>query len=106
MYWWAAQKNFGDLLGPDIVSKVSGRDTTRGEIGSCELVSQGSVLGFILDSEDLIRELLHVWGSGFIRPRVPITNPYVKFHAVRGRWTAYIQGLSNPVLGDLGLLVS
>ena len=106
MYWWTSRKNFGDLLGPDIVSNITGRPVIRAEVGDCELISLGSVLSFILRSEELVKEPLHVWGTGFIWSNVPIVNPHVQFHAVRGKWTAYIQDLPDPVLGDPGLLVS
>lgn len=61
LFWWHSHtlrgSNFGDALSPVIVSRLSGKQTTRTD-ASPKLVAVGSVLKFAKNGDT-------VWGSGF-----------------------------------------
>jgi len=92
LYWWSVKRNFGDLIGPWLVSRITGQPVvnTMG-IGSKQepgLVSVGSLLS------SLERPGLDIWGTGSIRPldettvaKLQSRRPHA-IHAVRGWKTA------------------
>lgn len=115
MYWWDQKKNFGDLIGPWLVQKISGRqvvNTMWEEEGrdAPGLLTVGSLL------HSLRRPGLDVWGAGSM---MTLNAAYVerlsgrrprKIHAIRG-WRTYKElstklGWDVPkVYGDPALLL-
>lgn len=102
-----AAGNFGDELGPLIVSKISGRTTEWADAADCDLASIGSILSQVSKSAaraDRSSELL-VWGSGLIEEDITKLHPSLSPLAVRGEYTRDALGLSQSLpLGDPGIL--
>lgn len=112
-YWWTGRTNFGDLIGPLLVSELSGRPVHNmkdtGEVGQC-LVTVGSVLNL------LERPGTDIWGSGLIAPLHEKSIRHLRehkpsrIHAVRG-WRTYKEltqklGWEVPrIFGDPALLL-
>lgn len=104
LHWSASKKNFGDVLSPLIVERVSSRRVVYESIEKADLVAIGSLLQRL--KESFWSRRLHVWGSGFIAPERPhLTRHYI--HAVRGMQTAKVlkKDAEPIVIGDPGLLV-
>nr|WP_306799423.1 polysaccharide pyruvyl transferase family protein [Alcanivorax quisquiliarum] len=104
MHWSASKNNFGDVLSPLIVERVSSRPVIYESIEKADLVAIGSLLQRL--KESFWSRRLHVWGSGFISPERPRqTRHYI--HAVRGLETASILKKEDEgiAIGDPGLLV-
>ena len=81
LYWWTHPKwstNFGDILSPFIVQKLSGRSVVR-STGSAKLVACGSVMPHVRD-----RDI--VWGTGIMFSHEPCDKK-AQFVAVRGPHT-------------------
>lgn len=112
-YWWDTKANFGDTIGPWLVSAMTGlRPVNRRWVSHDRpaLFTVGSVIGHLKTPGE------HIWGSGLIgRPGPSKLNqlrsvPPARIHAVRGKWTrdVLIQelGWSVPeVYGDPALLL-
>ena len=112
-YWSAGVVNFGDWAGPNILSRLTGRQPLlpgRAKLKTPVVYSVGSVLGWF------DRNNVDVWGSGLMRPfteaevasRKKLTG--VNIHAVRGKLTqqhlAEQIGWAVPeVYGDPALLL-
>ena len=115
MYWWAKEKNFGDLIGPWMVEAMSGRPV-RNIAGRRhpQSVTGLSTVGSLLQSFD--RPGLEVWGTGSIRhiskARAELIKPKTPsvIHALRGRKTHWLVrrrlGWDAPeVFGDPAILM-
>lgn len=102
MWWFRPGKsltNFGDELGPQIVSRL-GYPVTRLPIDQAELISCGSVLGLV---PSVRYSRLSIWGSGFLLPGDTLKGK-PDIIAVRGSLTARKLKVNAP-LGDPGILV-
>lgn len=100
---WPVAPNFGDLLSPWLISKLTGRETfqNRGEVDT--YIAIGSVI-------KRVRDRTSVWGTGsFGDERKKQLNPNAKYHAVRGPLTrvklSYARIDCPRVYGDPALLV-
>ncbi len=89
-YWWDLKPNFGDLIGPALVRRITGRpvvNTKRVKSSRPTLYTVGSVMGHIDQPGS------HIWGSGVIAPLSGAkveqlsANAPRRIHAVRGRHT-------------------
>lgn len=111
--YWSHRKggtfNFGDILNPYLVERISGRRCVNFKDvfvprGQVVYTAIGSVLNQF-DSD----EQIEVWGSGFIAPPSTLRLRPKKIHAVRGPLTrkAYLElGYDCPaVYGDPALLL-
>lgn len=92
-------RNFGDELGPLILSKL-GYDVQRVSLGRADIIACGTILD---QAAEKAKAGLIVWGAGaaWDRPRLG----RVEVIAVRGQLTARTLGVDVP-LGDPGILVS
>lgn len=102
--WWAQAPlpgNVGDLLGPYLFEKMTGRRPLRSGSGPGVVFSVGSVAKFA--TADSI-----VWGTGTMRESDPL-DPRANWLAVRGPLTRDVVlrdgGDCPEVYGDPGLLV-
>ncbi|WP_417218646.1 polysaccharide pyruvyl transferase family protein [Arthrobacter sp.] len=112
-YWWDTKANFGDTIGPWLVSRISGRRpvNSRWVQGTGPaLFTVGSVFGHLTKPGE------HVWGSGLIGPPGAAKldqlrgAPPKRIHAVRGKKTREVLirelGWDVPeVYGDPALLL-
>lgn len=112
-YWWDTKANFGDTIGPWLVSAITGLRPVNSRWvrqGGPALFTVGSVIGHLKAPGE------HIWGSGLIgRPGPSKLNqlrdvPPARIHAVRGKWTREVLiqelGWSVPeVYGDPALLL-
>lgn len=98
VYAWSkpGQTNFGDELGPAILSRL-GHRVRRVSLPEAEVVACGSILDQIGHRPGLV-----VWGAGFIR-NVSRAPTGVDVRAVRGRLSA--GRLAVDVTGDPGCVV-
>lgn len=101
--WWPVSNNFGDLIGPYIMEKLTGRTVMYAESGAdyAHYVFGGSVLNHVND-----RAI--VWGSG-LGTITDGVNPRCTIAAIRGpisRARAISVGRECPdVYGDPGMLM-
>lgn len=99
--WSEGVRNFGDELGPAILSRL-GYDVERVDtINQAELLSCGSLLEHAAADA---KPGTIVWGSGLMHGD-PVDVSHLDVRAVRGRLTARACGLSGVVTGDPGSLV-
>lgn len=89
-FWWDKQSNFGDSIGPWVISAYSGRPAVNArfmKVPGRTLVSVGSVIQMVK------RPNADIWGSGLIRE---VNEKHlndltqlkgVRVHAVRGKLT-------------------
>jgi hypothetical protein len=107
-YWWNEQANFGDAMNPLLLERLFGVEIFWAPLKLAQLTAAGSLIQWITPAAAERRDLLHVWGSGFIFGEEPAPpRESVKYHAVRGHKSAKMAGLSEPyVCGDPGLLAS
>lgn len=102
MAWWYGGKNWGDILTPFLIQRLSGKRARRALRPGAHFVV-GSIL-------HRLRMESSVWGTGAISPRhIPKPLPSgVTFHAVRGPKTRAIlqaAGAEVPdIYGDPALL--
>jgi hypothetical protein len=91
-FWWAGEKNFGDLVTPYLIEKITGHhaiNVSNLNLGSVNvLCSTGSILHGLQCGN------YTVWGSGFIEP-LAASQAHPKVHVLRGP-------LSGEVAADLG----
>lgn len=107
MYYWQGKKNFGDLLGPLLVSHFCHLPVDRSEAADSELVVVGSILEHLpKDWSGIIAGagLLHEASRPFIRGRVlavrgPLTSSRIWTSDTRCAYKKY-----DGVLADPGLL--
>lgn len=103
----AAKGNFGDELGPLIVSRLTGRRTVWADADECDLASIGSILSQVSKHATRSKrtsELL-IWGSGLIEEDIARLDPHLTPLAVRGSYTRNALGLSQDIpLGDPGIV--
>lgn len=112
-YWWDDVPNFGDWIGPYLLSKITDRPliNTKGSKRENVLFTVGSILEHI----DKDFDKAEVWGSGLIqaphKKRIKKLNKHIhKIHAVRGELT-YSELVKNTTLnvpkifGDPALLM-
>ncbi|PAU95032.1 hypothetical protein CK240_16780 [Paracoccus salipaludis] len=112
MYWFRrgggnANGNFGDELGPLLVSHLTGRSVEWAAAEECDLVSIGSILSQVSKSATRSKRMsdLLVWGSGLIEEDIEQLDPCLKPMAVRGKNTRDALGLHKDLpLGDPGIL--
>lgn len=99
--WSEGVRNFGDELGPVILSKL-GYDVERvASISEADLLASGSLLE---NAATDAKPGAVVWGSGLmLGGNTDLSRLDVR--AVRGRLTATACGLSGVVTGDPGSLV-
>lgn len=81
LYYWNQAYNFGDVLSPYIVARLSGK-RVKYENPAPRLLASGSILGSS-KSGDII------WGTGLRLPEIRM-NLDLKIHAVRGPLTRHI----------------
>lgn len=114
LYYWAGKPNFGDLIGPWLVSLITGRPTINIRVAGREHMTGLATVGSLLNSLD--RPDLDVWGSGSLYPlgarrtEALIKNRPRRIHAVRGylsyREVRHKCGWRAPkVFGDPALLL-
>lgn len=99
-FWWTSIRNFGDELGPWILSKYGIASVLR-QPEHAQLVSVGSIL-------HTLPQTFHglIWGSGSINGH-PTNLPRATVLALRGELTKAALGPSRAVvLGDPALLTS
>lgn len=112
VYWFRrgagnATGNFGDELGPLLVSYLTGRSVEWADAEECDLVSIGSILSQVSKSATRSKRMndLLVWGSGLIEEDINQLDPCLKPLAVRGKNTRDALGLRQDLLlGDPGIL--
>ncbi|MBA4720025.1 MAG: polysaccharide pyruvyl transferase family protein [Alcanivorax sp.] len=102
LHWASSKPNFGDMLSPLIVQRISGRPVELASIRQCELVAIGSLMQRLRKRR---WRRLHVWGAGFISEQKPCVMRH-HLHAVRGPETAALlkRDPASLVLGDPALL--
>jgi len=125
LYWYRAKPNFGDAFSPLAVRHVLGCDIVPAGKWDCDLVAEGSVLGFtLLRTGDRVRGWLNrnmrrplrVWGSGLLFPigcgvrKNSIRRP--DFLALRGARTfmelralGLLDAHADVALGDPGIFM-
>lgn len=116
-YWWDTSLNFGDWIGPWIISLKSGKNvvnTKNIESNSSTIFSVGSILHHLPQSSGKVA----VWGSGLIKPitwrkswNLKRKMKDVDFIAVRGRLThqeitSKLKVDVPEIFGDPALLLS
>ena len=100
--WWADADNFGDLLSPWLISKMTGREIVFANPNQPHYAAIGSILNRLTWQSE-------VWGSGsFGNEDTAEFQPEANYHAVRGPLSrARILKLGAkcpPVYGDPALL--
>ncbi len=112
LYWWDKKPNFGDQIGPYIVSRITGKKVTNinRDVTKKGLLSVGSIL------QHIDRPGMTIWGSGIIRPYGYVESQRLstfipnKIYALRGKETFNFVtrnlGWSAPeIFGDPALLM-
>ena len=102
VFWWNDAPNFGDLLSPWLIERMTSMPTVFADRESAHYVTIGSIVGRA--SNESI-----VWGTGsFGTETKKRLSPQAKYHAVRGPLTRQIlknAGIDcRPVYGDPALL--
>ena len=110
-FWWDMRTNFGDIIGPRIISALSGRPVhnTYGQPNAGRaIVSVGSILDVVRRND------MTVWGTGLMNPLTPSRSREIRqtswnITAVRGYRTkaqleSCLQCTLPNVVGDPGLL--
>ncbi|MBL9149513.1 MAG: polysaccharide pyruvyl transferase family protein [Phycisphaerae bacterium] len=101
LFWWDAVPNFGDAIGPDIVTDVLGtRLRKAAKDDRCVLLGPGSIIRYA----DAFQRAV-IWGSG-VDPHygLPARKDHVVL-ALRGEKTRELLGVKCDVLGDPGVLL-
>lgn len=114
LYYWAGQPNFGDMLGPILVEKITGRKTFNIRTPENRTLHGLASIGSLAHSLD--RPGLQIWGSGSLfrirpeRAKALRDRAPAAIHAVRG-WLTKRElerklGWSVPaVYGDPAILL-
>lgn len=103
VFWWTDAPNFGDLISPWLVEKMTGMPAEFADRDSAHYVTVGSIVGRASDNSI-------IWGTGsFGTETKKRLAPNAKYHAVRGPLTRQIlanAGISAPqIYGDPALLM-
>lgn len=114
MYWFKRGKgsttgNFGDELGPLLVSHILGRPVEWSEPENCEIAAIGSILSQVSKSAKRARRThpLKIWGSGLIEEDVSELDACIMPLAVRGQKTRdALSLLADIPMGDPGILAN
>jgi len=105
LYYWNERPNFGDVLSARVVEGVSGQKVEWASIPECNMISTGSVYGWMRGNAPRYFRDVHVWGSGLHYPKQAWGTPdFLNHHLVRGPLTAMAAGDDNLPQGDPGLL--
>ncbi|MBR4604468.1 MAG: glycosyltransferase, partial [Kiritimatiellae bacterium] len=117
MIYFTGFRNFGDLLGRNLVEYLCGLRIGNQPFTAADISSVGSLLQNLppgIAQAQPSAAPLHVWGSGFLYPAEldkPQAKGRVVFHAVRGRKTlallretGHVDSGEPVALGDPGLL--
>jgi pyruvyltransferase len=100
--FWYQEKNFGDLLTPDILRFYGVEPLLTPNFDHCEVVSVGSILEIVPESYKGV-----ILGSGFISNSTEKQFKFATILLVRGRLTANKLSLPDSIpMGDPGILVS
>lgn len=94
LFWWDESKNFGDWIGPYLVSKLTSKavfNTKQFPVINNNFFTVGSILEHLPTNSNN----LHIWGSGLIQPisnsknllKTLKTLKNLNIHAVRGEHT-------------------
>lgn len=102
LFWWIDAPNFGDLLSPWLVEKMTSLPVEFSERDTPHYVTIGSIVGRASDKSIL-------WGTGSFGTETKVRlPPKAKYHAVRGPLTRQILKNSKieapPIYGDPALL--
>ena len=98
--WTGGVANFGDELGPHLLTRLGYRVTRVESIGDADLLACGSLLE---TAAGQARPGAIVWGSGLMYSD-PVDASALDVRAVRGRLTAAVLGVDVPTC-DPGSLV-
>lgn len=99
--WSGRANNFGDQLGPEILSKLGYR-VRRVPLRDADLIACGSVVEVIASEA---RDGATIWGAGLMNSK-PVNVGRFNVAAVRGALTRGLLGLDDKVaIGDPGGLV-
>lgn len=105
VYWWTDRVNFGDVLSGVVVSHVAGREVEWSPLETCDMISTGSIYGWLRIMAPRYHREVHVWGSGLQRPKqVHGRVEGIHHHLVRGPLTAMFTGHETLPMGDPGLI--
>jgi len=102
VYWWrgAGNKNFGDVLGPELVTKLSNHDVTWAPAEESELVVIGSIMEHLPKGYDGT-----VAGIGVAHRKTKKNLANANVLALRGMLSWEASGIRNvPLLADPGLV--
>lgn len=109
LFWWQEPHNgvfnFGDEITAELIKGIFGYKSELTSIDKCNMIGAGSILEIAIarNSENII----HVWGSGFIKSEVGIDNlNNLEFHGVRGLKTSSRIKKKDIAIGDPGLLAN
>lgn len=114
MFWWDGKPNFGDTIGPFILSKHFNQPIIqeRNHVSSNVIYGVGSIIEMMLNSQ---HNNVQVWGSGFMGKtltevdHIKLKKKISRVVAVRGKLTQSkfeAMGIATPdVMGDPGLLI-
>ncbi|WP_051681546.1 polysaccharide pyruvyl transferase family protein [Cellulomonas sp. HZM] len=102
LVWWDNHVNFGDLLSPWLLRKMTGREVTLATKDEPAYVAVGSILGRAGDQSI-------VWGTGSFGTEAGArVTPHARYTAVRGPLTRakvlHAKGRCPEVYGDPALL--
>jgi hypothetical protein len=103
-HWDSGFNNFGDILTPYLIEKISGKKAVLCKFNKQEqkIVVTGSILSYDLKKTT-------VWGAGVFFKNSKISRGCVNFLAVRGPLTAKLVkqqfGKEVEIVGDPGILV-
>lgn len=113
LYWFATKPNFGDLLSPLLVARLSGRQVVHAKRGKEGLRAVGSILDdvfktpparpdrWLYQAKARLRRPLAIWGSGFLHLHKPsamdVPLRRLRVSAVRGEGT---RGFLRHLLGE------
>lgn len=112
VYWFKrghgeATGNFGDELGPLLVSHLLDRPVEWAEPEDCDIAAIGSILSQVSKSAKRVNRTrpLKIWGSGLIEEDISQLDPCITPLAVRGQSTRNALSLDADIpLGDPGIL--
>jgi pyruvyltransferase len=111
MYWWQGGRgtgNFGDKLGPALVSALSGRAVVHSAIEKSDLIAIGSSLEpWLWPDNAWLHYRGMIWGTGRLDGRAFMKFPQAEILATRGELSLGSlcrSGQSSAVTGDPALL--
>ena len=99
MFWWRGVENFGDVLGREILEKISQKEVEWTPAPQAEIIVIGSIATMMPLSWNGT-----VAGIGWARPDVTQRLQRAEVLALRGRLSIRQLGRKVPAAGDPGLL--